>query len=162
MYLVDRNRTDRLVGTEQSDYAWGGDGDDTITGGGGDDRILCGSGRDVADGGDGNDFLDAGTGGGTLSGGGGADTFRFGYRPNLPDRPGETLVVTDFDPLQGDRLAFAGSAKAAAIVAAPDGSGYVIHFDCGIGAQDWAAGSEVFVRTTAGLAAFGAALDWGA
>ena len=171
MYIVFRWQTeDHTDGTDQGDYIWGGWGNDTLGGGAGDDRILGGdgndlllggAGRDTLDGGEGDDTLDAGTEGGTLTGGLGADTFRFGLHPNLPDRPDQMLVVTDFDPGQGDLLAFAGAAEEAQILAVPDGSGYVVHFDAGPGGGDWAHGSEVFVRTTAGLEGFVAAIRWG-
>jgi Ca2+-binding RTX toxin-like protein len=172
MYIVFRWQTeDRTAGTDQADYIWGGWGDDTLGGGGGADRILGGIGNDVLlggagqdtlEGGEGDDFLDAGRDGGTMTGGTGADTFHFGHQPNLPDRPDQMLVVTDFDPTEGDILAFMGSEQTAQVVAAPDGSGYMIHFSAGLGGTDWSHGSEVFVRTAASFDSFAAAIRWDA
>jgi Ca2+-binding RTX toxin-like protein len=172
MYIVFRWQTeDRTAGTDLSDYIWGGWGDDALGGGLGNDLILAGVGNDVLlrgdgndtlDGGEGDDVLDAGADGGTLTGGDGADTFHFGLRPNLPDRPDQMLVVTDFDPSRGDILAFTGSPRAMQILAVPDGSGFMVHFDAGLGGDDWAHGSEVYVRTTASLEAFCAAIRSGA
>ena len=99
------------IGTEGSDVFVGGAGNDTLYGQGGDDYLLGGSGNDFLSGGDGNDhlyggigndYLSGGRGDDTLAGGEGADTFRF-------VAGGGHDTITDFRPLEGDRLDLANT-----------------------------------------------------
>jgi len=71
-------------GDEQGQVMTGGRGDDDLTGGMEDDTIVGGIGFD------------------TLSGGGGADTFIFDEGDDASD------IITDFDPLEGDRIDLGG------------------------------------------------------
>jgi Ca2+-binding RTX toxin-like protein len=91
---------DLLAGTDAGDVLDGGPGDDWINGGGGSDRLSGGLGDDLLIGGTGADILIADEGTDTLEGGDQADVFAF------RKDSGEAHVVRDFDPGNGDRIAF--------------------------------------------------------
>jgi Ca2+-binding RTX toxin-like protein len=123
-------------------------------------RLIGGDGLDDLVGTVGPDRITPGLGGARMTGGDGGDFFHIPYRANLPDNPSQLLVITDFDPSEGDTIGFVGSARAATIVEGRDG--YMVHFDAGIGGQDWAGGGELLIMTDATLAEVSAATSWGA
>lgn len=95
---------DWLLGTRANDSIRGGFGNDWITGGQGNDELSGDGGDDVLQGHGGIDVLIGGAGSDTLIGGAGADFFRF----RTSDANGRDQdVITDFDPLEGDRLGIA-------------------------------------------------------
>jgi Ca2+-binding RTX toxin-like protein len=69
------------------------------TGTGGDDRLLGSDTVDTLDGAGGNDFLNGLRGNDSLTGGAGADTF-------VLASGGGHDVITDFNPVDGDRILF--------------------------------------------------------
>jgi Ca2+-binding RTX toxin-like protein len=145
MHLVNRTPADtKLVGGGLSDSLFDLGGNSRLFGGAGNDFISAGAGDDV---------LDPGADGAKMYGGLGADTFHFGTERGAS-------VVADFDPAQGDRLEFVGSARAAQVLAVQ--GGFEIHFDAGIGGFDWASGSVVTVATGCTAAQLAAATSWGA
>ncbi len=91
---------DTLNGLAGDDYLFGGDGDDALNGGDGQDYVSGGLGHDILNGGAGSDTLDADTGDGPINGGTGSDSFRI-----AAIEPGQ-VVITDFNPSQGDSLDF--------------------------------------------------------
>ena len=81
---------DTLVGGMGRDRLQGNEGSDELSGGGGNDKLVGGGANDILDGGAGTD---------TMTGGVGADTFVFG--------PGK-MIVTDFNPVEGDSIDISG------------------------------------------------------
>jgi len=88
---------DILDGGRGNDFLSGGSGNDRLFGGHGHDTLTGGAGNDLINGGEGEDNLTGGPGSDTLTGGAGADSFVF-------LRGHGTDVITDFNPLEGDRL----------------------------------------------------------
>ena len=96
-----------LSGREGDDDLLGGSGNDVLSGDAGNDDLLGGSGNDVLSGDAGNDDLSGGAGNDvllpghghdSLSGGSGADDFV------VTGGRGDSLVISDFDVLEGDHL----------------------------------------------------------
>ncbi len=108
---------DVLYGNRGSDELRGETGADALYGGKGDDAADGGRGNDALYGDEGNDLLRGGSGDDTLEGGAGADVFHFSE--------GGADVVRDFDPAEGDRLAFEGAVTGAG--AGPEGHLRVHH-----------------------------------
>jgi len=79
-----------------------GGGDDAGHGGSGDDSLFGELGRDTLSGDDGRDQLFGGLGQDVLTGGAGADRFIFIIAD--VSRPDAADVITDFNPLDGDRI----------------------------------------------------------
>lgn len=119
-----RGGNDTIFGNNGSDELLGGAGNDFIHGDNGfalGDALLQGA-NDVLDGGDGSDFLLGGIGADIVTGGSGADVFRFitwqdstalpASQWGLPAGSGETGIdsITDFNPVEGDKLDFTGFA----------------------------------------------------
>jgi Ca2+-binding RTX toxin-like protein len=96
------------VATTHVEVVRGGDGDDRITAGddGGRVRIHGGDGDDTITGGDGDDEICGGDGADRLAGGAGADLFIFTAVSHASVSVPDTIV--NFNPLEGDALAFAG------------------------------------------------------
>jgi serralysin len=72
-YIMGTPASERLDGTNQSDWIFLQDGDDTCIAGLGDDTVFGENGNDVLSGGEGNDLLSGGDGNDELSGGSGDD-----------------------------------------------------------------------------------------
>ena len=106
---------DSVDGGHGNDLVYGGEGADTLTGGfgvdeiigqDGDDLIAGGAWSDQIFGGAGNDFINGGFGFDRVNGGGGADRF---YHVGVEGHGSDW--IQDFQPAQGDRLVFGGSAR---------------------------------------------------
>jgi len=96
--VIGSNYNDAMTGGDGEDYFVGNRGEDVIDTGGGDDQVYGSLDDDTLTGGDGADtfiFLRYGTDGSTLT----AD-------PGLGDG---VDLVTDFNPLEGDRILFLGN-----------------------------------------------------
>ncbi|HYD68420.1 M10 family metallopeptidase C-terminal domain-containing protein [Azospirillum sp.] len=137
---VGSAHADAMTGNGIGNALTGGEGGDTLSGGSGPDRLLGnqaddrlygnedhdflhgGQGGDVLYGGQGEDTLRGGAGDDTLAGGAGADTFVVGGG-------GGTVLVADFDPGEGDRIALA--AGAASAVTADDAGNAMLLFATG-------------------------------
>jgi 5'-nucleotidase/UDP-sugar diphosphatase len=102
--LIGMNGNDTLTGTAGDDFLAGNRGADVLFGGEGGDRLFGGRGNDAVFGGNGNDLLAGDFGTDTLTGGAGSDTFVL--RRNAPGQAPD--VVTDFSPVEGDRLTTVG------------------------------------------------------
>lgn len=102
--LKGRAGDDTLYGGNGNDVLLGGDGNDHLLGDDGNDSLKGGEGNDIIDGGNGSDTLRGNSGSDTLTGGAGADTFVF--------IDGDALMTTDsisdFDPLNGDKIEING------------------------------------------------------
>jgi hypothetical protein len=94
----------RMAGSLFADTMQGTDLADTLYGGKGNDTIKGGSGNDVIEGGKGNDRLVGGAGWDTLTGGAGADVFEFDDMSDLGIASSRSDLITDFSPLQGDKI----------------------------------------------------------
>lgn len=78
--------------------------DNVINGHCGQDRLRGYDGSDVISGGDGNDTIWGGAGHDELTGGTGADLFLFKSNTDADDPVTARDVITDFNPLEGDRI----------------------------------------------------------
>ncbi|NJK69439.1 MAG: calcium-binding protein [Microcoleus sp. SU_5_3] len=109
---------DDLRGEAGNDYLNGGIGNDYLNGGTGSDKLYGGTGNDKLWGEGGNDFLTGGIGKDylngfsngtefdTLSGGADADKFVLGAQNYYNFYTGEGFaLITDFNSLQGDKIA---------------------------------------------------------
>lgn len=123
--LYGGNGQDTLRGWYGDDFLVGDDlfststGNDSLYGEYGNDTLYGGSGNDILSGGDGNDFL-SGSGSSrsseldTLTGGTGSDFFSLGYNGSYTeiDYLGSGYaIITDFSPVEGDRIRLGGSAS---------------------------------------------------
>ncbi len=91
-----------------------------VAGGAGNDQLLTGDGAQTLDGGEGDDLLSGGAGSDRLTGGVGADRFRYEIGFGLD-------TITDFNPLQGDRIDVRGYLAWSSITQI--GASVVIAFD---------------------------------
>jgi hypothetical protein len=99
---------DLLIGDDQDNYLVGGGHTDTLIGGAGNDTLR----------GDGTWYgLDAPD---DLTGGAGADTFITGYHEEPYDSP-RWIKVSDFNPLEGDRIAILPDLQPTGVVLVPRG-----------------------------------------
>ncbi len=97
---------DEIIGTPNPDLLFGDGGNDTIKGGIGNDTERGGNGDDLLIGGQGDDFLVGDFGNDTLTGGTGADSFVL--RPGTITELSTGDIITDFDPLEGDKIVIVG------------------------------------------------------
>ena len=100
---------DQLYGGIGNDYLNGGTGSDKLYGGIGNDKLYGEAGNDFLTGGIGKDYLNGfsnGTEFDTLSGGADADKFVLGAQNYYNFYTGEGFaLITDFNSLQGDKIA---------------------------------------------------------
>ena len=120
-YLRGGSDADFIQGGEGNDLLNGNQGNDAIDGNAGDDYARGGQGDDTLIGGEGNDVLSGDLGFDILTGGSGRDTFILRADaatgrtdPNIADR------ITDFNPIERDRIAFAQIAIEAVSFTAAD------------------------------------------
>jgi Ca2+-binding RTX toxin-like protein len=113
---------DLLLGGMDNDFVSGDVDDDTVNGNRGNDTVLGGAGNDVVNGGMDNDILFGEEGNDTLSGDfgqdslvGGADGDLFilridsnGAMTNTSSNVGEVDIISDFNPVEGDRIGLKG------------------------------------------------------
>ncbi|MGQ9367214.1 calcium-binding protein [Azospirillum sp. ST 5-10] len=143
---------DRLFGDDGDDFLFGGQGNDVLTGGwghdvlygqlgddsiaaGGDastlfggqgnDELVGGAGSDLLYGNLGIDWMSGGAGDDTFYGGGGADVVVTGDGADRIVADGGFVTVTDFRPVDGDRIVVASGA-AIEVVADADGNAVIV------------------------------------